>query len=535
MDPSEPSRPNEKARPRPYAPGPPSLPAPTGEIAADDAPALAAADERTPAVIRLEAEPLLVTARFRGVLVASRLLVADDDLRRRSRAAAAFHIGCARGVDAPVNPAYFGGGARHTLVELDAPGAATGQPSWIVSLAPAMRAELYHGAQRLALDPDPPARAPDGLHAPLALPARASLRIRCGEMAFEILPAGPHVPLPRPWLAPGWRREGAYLAGAALALAIVLASVLATPSDPKAISLDDIGRTIILDHSWTVPPVVPETPAPGGAPANATSGRGGRPAPGEKGQAGDRHAPRAERRIAVRGPADNLDPVLAAKRAAEAVTKIGILGLLRADPQSALASVLEDRPVLGTDTATVLGNLRGVDIGAAYGVGGLSVIGTGEGGGGTGLGLEGSGTLNTIGDRRGGTGPGKGYGRGVGPLGRRTVAVLPQIIPGKDSVRGALDKEIVRRIVRLHLNEVRYCYEQDLVRHPGLAGRLVVQFAIAGTGQVISSVVQSTTLGSPGVGACVTQAVRRWPFPKPEGGGLVLVSYPFQLQPAGGS
>ena len=108
------------------------------------------------------------------------------------------------------------------------------------------------------------------------------------------------------------------------------------------------------------------------------------------------------------------------------------------------------------------------------------------------------------------------------------------MIPGVASVRGSLDKEIVRRIVRVHLNEVRYCYEQELPRHPDLAGRLVVQFAIAGNGQVITSVVQSSTIPNPRVGSCVTQAVRRWAFPKPEGGGLVLVSYPFQLQPAGG-
>ena len=30
------------------------------------------------------------------------------------------------------------------------------------------------------------------------------------------------------------------------------------------------------------------------------------------------------------------------------------------------------------------------------------------------------------------------------------------------------------------------------------------------------------------------QAVRRWEFPKPLGGGIVIVSYPFVLTPAGG-
>jgi hypothetical protein len=30
----------------------------------------------------------------------------------------------------------------------------------------------------------------------------------------------------------------------------------------------------------------------------------------------------------------------------------------------------------------------------------------------------------------------------------------------------------------------------------------------------------------------VANAVRRWQFPSPEGGGVVTVNYPFNLQPA---
>ena len=111
---------------------------------------------------------------------------------------------------------------------------------------------------------------------------------------------------------------------------------------------------------------------------------------------------------------------------------------------------------------------------------------------------------------------------------------VPDPILGIASVRGSLDKEIIRRIVRRHLNEVRYCYEQALPRHPSLAGRMVVQFTIAPTGQVLASYRQSSTLSSLAVESCVISAVKRWEFPKPDGGGLVIVSYPFQFSPAGG-
>ena len=105
---------------------------------------------------------------------------------------------------------------------------------------------------------------------------------------------------------------------------------------------------------------------------------------------------------------------------------------------------------------------------------------------------------------------------------------------GIASVRGTLDKEIVRRIIRRHINEVKYCYELGLARRRALDGRVVVQFTIASSGQVIASVLGSSTLGDAKVESCVVQTVRRWEFPRPLGGGLVIVSYPFVLSPAGG-
>ena len=111
-------------------------------------------------------------------------------------------------------------------------------------------------------------------------------------------------------------------------------------------------------------------------------------------------------------------------------------------------------------------------------------------------------------------GPGRGYGDGRRACSARANAKTPDPILGIASCAGTLDKEIIRRIVRRHLNEVKYCYEQALARQPTLDGRLVVQFTIAGTGQVLASVVQSSTLGSPAVEMCVVNAVKRWEFPR---------------------
>jgi TonB family protein len=197
-----------------------------------------------------------------------------------------------------------------------------------------------------------------------------------------------------------------------------------------------------------------------------------------------------------------------------------------------VASIFGRDSGLGTGSQDVLGGLIGNQIGQGYGVGGVGMVGTGAGGGGTGEASIGLGNLGTIGKGGGDAGNGSGYGRGAGGLGGRR-AHAPDVIPGVANVRGSLDKEIVRRIIRRHINEVKFCYEQQLVRRPSLSGRIMVQFTIDASGQVIASLLQNSTVGDQRVESCTVQAVRRWEFPRPLNGGIVIVSYPFVLTPGG--
>jgi metallo-beta-lactamase class B len=96
---------------------------------------------------------------------------------------------------------------------------------------------------------------------------------------------------------------------------------------------------------------------------------------------------------------------------------------------------------------------------------------------------------------------------------------------------GSLDKEIIRRVIRRHINEVKYCYESQLTTIPDLLGRITVRFTISATGDVIASVLESSTMRNAAVESCTVQAVGRWQSPKPLGGGIVIVSYPFVLAP----
>ena len=165
-------------------------------------------------------------------------------------------------------------------------------------------------------------------------------------------------------------------------------------------------------------------------------------------------------------------------------------------------------------------------IGVAYGVGGLGIIGTGKGGGGTGYATLGMASFNTIGS----SGTGSGYGHASGALISRHASA-PQVIPGAATVRGSLDKEIIRRVIRRHINEVRFCYEQELGTNPELAGRVAIEFVISTEGSVTKSIVSSSTLGNLRVETCIAEAARRWQFPAVKDGGLVIVTYPFNLVP----
>jgi hypothetical protein len=99
------------------------------------------------------------------------------------------------------------------------------------------------------------------------------------------------------------------------------------------------------------------------------------------------------------------------------------------------------------------------------------------------------------------------------------------------TVRGTLDKEDIRQVIRNHLHEVKWCYDIRLASGQPLQGRVAYQFIIAPDGSVPRSTVLSTTMHDPDVETCVGRATCRWTFPRPTGGGIVIVTYPFAFTP----
>lgn len=117
---------------------------------------------------------------------------------------------------------------------------------------------------------------------------------------------------------------------------------------------------------------------------------------------------------------------------------------------------------------------------------------------------------------------------------RSAPIAIPRITLGPPEVRGHLQRELVRRTVRRHQNELRFCYEQELVQRPDLEGRVTVAAIVSATGSVQTASIANTTLDNARVEGCVAQAVRRWTFPAPTDEGVVGIVVPITFQADGG-
>jgi len=103
-------------------------------------------------------------------------------------------------------------------------------------------------------------------------------------------------------------------------------------------------------------------------------------------------------------------------------------------------------------------------------------------------------------------------------------------------VRGALSKEVIKRVIQRHVNEVRYCYEQQLTLNPKLTGKVSIKWQINADGRASNPMLlggDATTLPNEEVGRCIMSRIVTWEFPKPRGGGIAIVTYPWILRSSG--
>jgi hypothetical protein len=242
---------------------------------------------------------------------------------------------------------------------------------------------------------------------------------------------------------------------------------------------------------------------------------GGKKHKDSEGRVGRKDATREDTQLAGE-PKD----VVAAK-----VRSLGLLGVLAGGgPQNALSNAL-DAPSLDK----MLGGLGAVQTVTGRGSGGLGLRGAGAGGGGTGQGtLFGAGELGTGVGAGSGSGKGRGAG-GIGVSGAKAKEAQLSLDNSGARVSGFLSKEQIDRVVRANQAAIKYCFEVEMQRQPSLQGAVHMSWRIDREGRVASVRVAKSTLGNARVEGCMARQIKRWAFPRPDGG-EVDVTYPFLLR-----
>lgn len=394
-----------------------------------------------------------------------------------------------------------------------------GKAGYRLRLAPGMGGDLWLGGQRrnvrdVAAQTIEVELGPDdyGL-------------ITLGTVGFFFQHVNAVKPLKRPFIIPA---DGALVASMGLSVflftALMVLMYVAADEfrDPDPLELPS---ELIAQFMVTPPPedILEELSAESGTDMDdpgleSRDETGGERHEGDEGRVGREDSPQEETEIE--------DPHVA--EVAARVRDTGLLGALAGGAEgNAIAAALDVPNV--SDVISGLNSTRTV---LGRGSGGAGLVGTGGGGGGDGPGgLFGAGGVGTgVGSGAGGLGMGMG---GIGAMGRMRTERVISVQRGAPRVNGYLSPEQINRVVRANQAAIRYCYELQVQRQQNLRGRVSIQWRINLQGSVTSARVASSTLNSASVEGCMVRQIRRWRFPTPDGG-EVVVTYPFIFGVQGG-
>ncbi|HEX6243635.1 MAG TPA: AgmX/PglI C-terminal domain-containing protein [Polyangiales bacterium] len=110
---------------------------------------------------------------------------------------------------------------------------------------------------------------------------------------------------------------------------------------------------------------------------------------------------------------------------------------------------------------------------------------------------------------------------------------LAAALGNQEQQRGRLEKAAIKQVISVHIDEMRACYEQTILAVAIVPVRVLVTFGINPMGGVFHVRAHEHDRALQGLHCCMFRAIARWQFPAPEGGGTVMVTYPFSFEPAG--
>jgi len=117
-------------------------------------------------------------------------------------------------------------------------------------------------------------------------------------------------------------------------------------------------------------------------------------------------------------------------------------------------------------------------------------------------------------------------------LGKKKESRVGSVKTETPKINKELDGAAIARVVRRRMKSVQACYERELKRNPSLSGKIEVEFTIGENGRIEEALIAYNGMGSKPVGNCIVSRIRRWKFPKPDGGS-VTVNFPFIFSSAG--
>lgn len=381
---------------------------------------------------------------------------------------------------------------------------------WVVAVEPSWTAHVQIDGAPCPLDElvAQGRAARSGAHTHIPIDDDLSLQVDLGAVQFDLrtVPADRarrHGPVA--WLGLSVVGEALFLGLLSLfafigLIAGLIVALLPGSPDSTVYAVDDRFLHATRELVQPTPEPTPRevaTNAPSGEAARRSEGRTGRP---------------EARRAVARGDRTALDQRQADRQIVE---NAGLLGSL-ADQGGVAGEVVSAAMLDGIGGLT---GPNGVQIG-----GGLGERKSGLGGGGSEDGIGGMGTHGSL------TGDGT-YGRNGGNFGNKSEGALARA-DGEPILIGAMDRAQIERVIKNHLNQVRYCYQRELGRNPSMQGKVSVRFTIAGDGTVSSAQIPTSQLGSTSVDQCIIGRFHAMQFPEPKGGGRVVVTYPFLFSPS---
>lgn len=206
-------------------------------------------------------------------------------------------------------------------------------------------------------------------------------------------------------------------------------------------------------------------------------------------------------------PADKKEAKAQSQRKAkarEALAGRGILAILgsKTGSGSAVANVLAEGGV-GGDLDAAFEGIAGVGVATAGGERTKRGGGTGEAASIGGLATKGGGKV------------------GAGTKKKRRVASAK--FSGVEA-DGSLDPSKITKVVKRGQKAIQACYEKQLKRDDGLAGKIELEVVISEKGKVSEVVITEDSVGSRELTSCIKSRVKRWRFPAPDDGEVSFVT-----------